>query len=1005
MQRTLRHILLQPAGLPGFTISLKPVMLLLACLGITLQPGMAQKLDHRQGEFIIQWKDGVQPEDALIKVDAKRHNWRIESMNPLANAPSWSLLKVNTENAKESEVLDALRSNPAIQLAQFNHILHKRNATPNDPRFGDQWYLNGDFGINAQDAWMVATGGKTALQDDIVMAVIDDGISFMHPDLVQNLWTNNQEIPNNQLDDDGNGYVDDYHGWNILKKNGQVDGGEHGVFISGLMAASGNNNVGIAGLNWSGKVMMIQHDLIEILESEILEGYAYILAQRKRYEATEGKEGAFVVATNASFGIDDKFPEDAPIWCAFYDTLGAYGILNVGATTNFKTNIDVMGDLPTTCPSPFLITVTTSKKDGNLGDAGFGVENIDLAAPGVDMLSTAGKDSYFLGDGTSYAAPLVTGSIGLLYSAPCLNLAILAHSFPAMAAMRIRNALLENVNKNANWETLIASSGLLDIGKSMNSVMAECVSICSYPTNVDIQSRDSTGLEVRWDTPTDDIVSVALRWKALSDTTWHEINPVNSPYLIANLQGCTDYEIQFSTVCATDTLLQDYTESILARTAGCCEPPGGMEVVDIMDTTATVQWNPVLSAQGYNIRIRPMGSTIDWTTYGAGDTSFFLQNLKPCTFYEVQVRVNCETGNSVYSTSRPFKTFGCGGCNVNDYCPSRSMDASNEWIEEIKVGSIDNISGSNDGYGNFTIYDTIGTDLAINSKYRITLTPGFKDKKFKVFWRVWIDYNYDRDFDDPGELVLQNEERSDTVFSGVILIPPVDSLANTVMRVSMRTVLSDVLYPEPCDTLDFGEVEDYCVQIAPSKGICQEIFEFDSLAVGSSSVEMYWDTVQGGLAYLLRYKAIDDEDFGDWQFVADDTTYKITDLKACTEYIIQVQSVCEFDTSGYFEQHIFTTGNNCMTSRPVFDLVQNVRLYPNPSAFIDPTLTFRMEEREQVQLQVFNMQGQVIYQKLLGNLAPGDYQEQLPIANAVKGMYLIRLQTSLGGITKKWIKL
>lgn len=87
MQRTLRHILLQPARLPGFTISLKPVMLLLACLGITLQPGMAQKLDHRQGEFIIQWKDGVQPEDALIKVDAKRHNWRIESMNPLANAP------------------------------------------------------------------------------------------------------------------------------------------------------------------------------------------------------------------------------------------------------------------------------------------------------------------------------------------------------------------------------------------------------------------------------------------------------------------------------------------------------------------------------------------------------------------------------------------------------------------------------------------------------------------------------------------------------------------------------------------------------------------------------------------------------------------------------------------------------------------------------------------------------------------------------------------------------
>ena len=964
----------------------------------------AQGLDHRQGEFIIQWKQGSDQNRVLKQVDGKRHNYQIESIKPLDHQGNWSLLKINTDYSGEQEVLATLRKNPEIELAQYNHILHKRNVTPNDPRFADQWYLDTDFGIHVPAAWVQATGGKTALQDDIVIAIIDDGTSFIHPDLALNLWTNNREIPNNHLDDDANGYIDDYHGWNIVKNNGEVDKGVHGVFISGLIGAQGNNNTGISGVNWNTKIMMIQHDLVEILESEILEGYAYILNQRKTYEETDGKEGAFVVATNASFGIDDQFPEDAPIWCAFYDTLGAYGILNVGATTNFKTNVDEKGDLPTTCPSPFLIAVTSSDRNGALSDAGFGVENIDLAAPGTDMLSTAGDNSYILGEGTSYAAPLVAGTIGLLYSAPCLNLAILAHSFPAMAALRIRDALLNQVQKNSNWATLIASSGILDAGKSMDAIMASCVSICSYPTNVNIITRDSSGLDVTWETPTDDIVSVALRYKALSDTGWTEINPVTSPYQIRSLMACTDYEIQFSTICATDSMLQDYSESVLARTAGCCEPPGQLEVTDIKDSTALVSWAPVIGALGYNVRVRPMGGTI-WTPYGAADTFFQLQNLNACSFYEVQVRVNCENGNSVYSSSRPFKTFGCTGCSVEDYCPSRSADASNEWIARVKIGDIDNESGPNGGYENFTIYDTIGTQLAINSKYRMTLTPGFQDKKFKVFWRVWIDYNYDRDFDDPGELVLQNEERSDTVFSGVVLIPPVDSLGNTLMRVSMRTVLSDVLYPEACDTLDFGEVEDYCVEIAPSKGICQEIFEFDSLAVTNSQIEVFWDTVQGGLAYLLRYKAIDDDEFGDWQFVTDDTTYTIKDLTSCTEYILQVQSVCEFDTSGYFEEHVFTTGNNCMTARPTFELVQNVRLYPNPSALIDPTLAFRLEERERVILQVYNMQGQVIYLKQLGNLSSGDYQEQLPAATMPEGMYLIRIQTSRGGVTKKWMKL
>lgn len=205
-------------------------------------------------------------------------------------------------------------------------------------------------------AWDLNTGGLTELGDTIVLCIIDDGLDIAHYDIKGNLWRNYQEIPDNKLDDDQNGYVDDYYGWNSYKDGGNFDPGFHGTPVCGIAAATGNNNLGVCGINWKVKLMFVAGGGDE---ANAILSYTYPWKARKAYNQSNGKQGAFVVATNSSWGSDYGMPEEAPIWCAVYDSLGAEGILNAASTTNLDLNVDEDGDLPTTCESDYLITVTS----------------------------------------------------------------------------------------------------------------------------------------------------------------------------------------------------------------------------------------------------------------------------------------------------------------------------------------------------------------------------------------------------------------------------------------------------------------------------------------------------------------------------------------------------------------------------------------------------------------------------------------------------------------------
>ncbi|MFT4667308.1 MAG: hypothetical protein ACI8YQ_002238 [Polaribacter sp.] len=415
--------------------------------------------------------------------------------------PSWDLYKMVVKEAAADQILAALNRNDAVISTGYNFQLKTKDNTPNDVQFGEQWDMEV---INAPEVWEFTTGGVTALGDTIVIANLEY-TDLDHEDLVDNIWINHNEIPNNFDDDDDNGYIDDYRGYNVLTFNDFVDTeflevNSHGTQVSGIMAASGNNTLGISGVNWNVKLMVVSSKLVF---SDIVGSYQYILDMRTLYNDTNGAKGAFIVCTNASFGIK-AFPQDEPIfedWCDIFDSLGEVGVLSVGATTNDNVDIDIMGDMPTSCPSEYLVTVTNVTQ-ANLQRGGFSNVNIDLGAPGSEALSTEPFDVYGDIGGTSSAAPHVTGGIGLLYSAPCLSFAEDMKANPAAAALTMKDFILSGTSPLGSLEDITVTGGLLNLKKSFDLMQNYCGSstgpleILTVRTNIDRQE-----ISVEYQTP------------------------------------------------------------------------------------------------------------------------------------------------------------------------------------------------------------------------------------------------------------------------------------------------------------------------------------------------------------------------------------------------------------------------------------------------------------------------------------------------------------------------
>ena len=441
-------------------------LFLLVVFNVSAQESaLPETVDQR---LIVWLAEKVNVNDFLLQLNAQKKNTlHYQHLKTLGRKHNIHLLELPPANEKAS-ALQHLRQHKDVLQVQFDADTDLR-LEPNDLNYPEQWTLEK---IDMPDAWELSTGGLTINGDTIVIAILDSGFDITHPDLKDNVWYNHAEIPNDSIDNDNNGYIDDYTGWNFRDDSNEHGLSTHGHAVAGIIGASGNNNLGVTGINWNIKLMLLDSKTI----SSIIAAYEYIIDQRERYNASGGSEGAFVVGTNASWGIENQFCDEQPIIRDLYDVMGSHGILTAAATANSNYNVDLYGDFPSTCASDYLLTVTnTLMNDEKYSNSAFGLTSVDMGVPGEDSYTLRLNDDYGNFGSNSAAAPHLTGAIGLLYSLLCEDMATDALVHPADVARQVRDALLNGVDPINALSAFTKTGGRLNVANSAELILGSCM--------------------------------------------------------------------------------------------------------------------------------------------------------------------------------------------------------------------------------------------------------------------------------------------------------------------------------------------------------------------------------------------------------------------------------------------------------------------------------------------------------------------------------------------------
>jgi subtilisin family serine protease len=358
------------------------------------------------------WTDAQLAEHVRRRFAARAR--RVDQPRPAPEISRTYILEFEDLSEQEKAgILQRLKADPDVAFAEPEHTFTTRQI-PNDPflsssgtwgqPYQDLW---GMFAVNAPAAWDTAQG------DGVVVAVIDTGVDYNHPDLVDNIWANPNEIAGNFVDDDGNGFVDDFHGWNFFNNtNDPLDDNGHGTHVAGTIAAEGNNGIGVIGVAWHAKIMPLKgFDASGT-------GFDFTLAPAILYAASNGAD-----VINASWDAIDNLAvfgnsqtiEEAIQYAA---SLGVVFVASAG-----NSNQDANNFFPAN--SPEAITVASSDPFGNFSFfSNFG-SKIDVTAPGEDILSTQAANTFFGNPvidgyarmtGTSMAAAHVSGVVALILS-------------------------------------------------------------------------------------------------------------------------------------------------------------------------------------------------------------------------------------------------------------------------------------------------------------------------------------------------------------------------------------------------------------------------------------------------------------------------------------------------------------------------------------------------------------------------------------------------------------
>lgn len=441
------------------------------------------------------------------------------SLSPNLHSGAREILRLKLEDGHDlRDSLKRLAKMPGVEYAVPNHVLRlepeetqvakldKSGESTPDDLHSDLWGLHNSAvagaDISALEAWKKTTGSRQGP----LIAVIDSGADYNHPDLRANIATNAGEIPGDGIDNDGNGVVDDYFGYNAIDDNGDpLDRRGHGTHVTGTIAAVGNNGQGVVGVNWAARILPIKifNDEGVTTVDAILRGIAYA---RER--------GALI--TSNSWGGANFNP-------AIFDAFAATPGLHITAAGNDGGDLSRLPAYPANFPLDSILTVgATNRNDEPAVFSNFGRNTVELFAPGRDILSTLPGGKYGLKSGTSMACPHVTGVAGLVASA-----------FPRITPEQLKDRLIFSTDPLASISEMSISGGRLNAARALSEDSVPP----SPPNDFVVTSEDARSARFSWTGSGDDgwkngpatAFEVRVSDRPITEETWGQAQPLSTP--------------------------------------------------------------------------------------------------------------------------------------------------------------------------------------------------------------------------------------------------------------------------------------------------------------------------------------------------------------------------------------------------------------------------------------------------------------------------------------------
>ena len=399
-------------------------------------------------EIMVKFRSGVS-EDAIRAITSRRND-AVEDL--IESVPGLRAID-DLDDASAALTASEYAALPEVEYAEpnFEISLEATPVFPSDPRFGEQWALSngGQRGgltgadISATHAWHVTTG-----DDDVVIAVLDSGVDYLHTDLVSNVWVRPAGVPS--YEDDAVGTIQDLHGYNAIANDADpMDDNGHGTHCAGIIGAEGGNDIGISGVNWKVRIMPLKFMNAGGFGTtkDAIEAINYVIDRRQK--------GVNVRVISASWGSTNKSRALEDVIKKAYEA----GILFVAAAGNATTDNDRRPHYPSSYNVGNVISVAALDRNDQLASfSNYGVKSVAVAAPGVDILSTWLGDQYEEKSGTSMATPVISGVAGLIIATE-----------PRISVDELRKRILASVDKLDALKGKVATGGRINAAKALGT--------------------------------------------------------------------------------------------------------------------------------------------------------------------------------------------------------------------------------------------------------------------------------------------------------------------------------------------------------------------------------------------------------------------------------------------------------------------------------------------------------------------------------------------------------